>query len=127
MRKRTPEAEKKRLGRPSYRTFHNRIGFHISAEVHQQMKDLAKIRNILLEEIYRDALSQFLELRASKSASYQYIRPPARPMTRHVTIEMEEILWQTIRYAVVDDRCRIGEVFETAARLYLAKQGTKFE
>ena len=119
MRPRKPEAEKKKPGPRPHRTFYNKIGFHISNDIHQKMKELTKIRKIFLEDLYREALSEFLEIRANTPTRYQYIKPPSRPIGRHVTIEMEEALCQAIRHAAVDDRTPIAHVFETAVRHYL--------
>ena len=119
MRPRKTEAEKKKPGLPPRRPFYNRIGFHISDEIHQRMKELTNTRKIFLEDLYREALSKFLEIRANTPTRYQYIKPPSRPIARHVTIEMEEALCQAIRHAAVDDRTPIAHVFETAVRHYL--------
>ena len=122
MRKRKPEAEKKKPGLPPRRPFYNRIGFHISNEIHQQMKNIAKMRKVFLEDLYQEAMSNFLEFRSSNPIGYQYIRPPVQSLARRVTIEMEEPLWQAIQHAAVDDKRRIADLFETAVGLYLTKQ-----
>ena len=80
---------------------------------------------MLLESIYHEALSQWLEIRANESMSFQYIRPPIRRLAKQVTVEMEEQLWQAIQHAAVDDKRRIADLFETAVHLYLSSDRAK--
>ena len=119
------EVQKRRPGRPRRRTFYNRIGFHITSDLHQQMQEIASGRKALLEEVYGEAVSCFLEARASEPTSY--VKPPVRPLAKRLMIEMQEPLCRAIRHAAVDDHCRVSDVFETAVRLYLTKCLHKYD
>ena len=114
------EKQKRSPGRPRRRTFYNRFSFHVSEDIHRQMKIIAKSRNVFLEEIYREAIQSFLDMRASIS-SQQYSRAPMQSSAKSVTIPMEDHLCQTIRHAAIDLRCNLADVIETAVRLYLDK------
>ena len=46
------EKQKRPPGRPRTRAFYNRISFHLSTELHQEMKEIAKKRGVFLEDIY---------------------------------------------------------------------------
>jgi len=113
--------EKKRPGPARRRTFYNKIGFHIYIDLHQKMKEIAKRRNIFLEDVYREAIFNFIDIRASMSESFGYILLSSRFSRTHVTIEMEASLSKTIRHIAVDDDGTIRDIFETAVRLYLEK------
>lgn len=125
MRPRKPEAEKKKPGPKPHRLFYNRIGFHLDNDIHQKMREIAANRKILPEEVYREALALFLDMRSTLDQQLDYYSAPSRTLAKRVTIEMEEALCQAIRHAAVDDRRRLSDLFETAVRLYLAGQPPK--
>ena len=117
MRPRKTEAEKKRLGRPSYRTFYNRIGFQVSEEIHIEINNIAQERKARFEDIYAEAVNYLLSIR--KKDSIIYTPAPMRPFARRVTIHMEPSLEEAVRAACQEDQHRLVDFFQTAAWLYL--------
>lgn len=111
------EKPKRRPGRPTYRTFHDRIGFHISSPMHQEIKKIAAERKVRLEEIYAETINLLLEIRKIKSVLY--ISPPTRPLGMRVTVPMEPDLSAKARDLAKQDHRPIADVFQTAVHLYL--------
>ena len=109
---------KRRPGRPRIRAFYNRFSFHLSHETHQKMKELARERCVFLEDVYSEAISRFLNM-PERGLDYQYSKAPPQGQAKAVTISMEEDLAQSIRHLAIDARVTLGDIAETAARLYL--------
>ena len=109
---------KRRPGRPRIRAFYNRFSFHLSHETHQKMKDLARERGVLLEDVYSEAINRFLNM-PERDVDYPYSKAPPQGQAKAVTISMKEDLAQSIRHVAIDARVTLGDIAETAARLYL--------
>lgn len=112
---------KRRPGRPTYRTFHDRIGFHISPSMHQEIKTIAADRKLRLEEIYAETVNYLMEIQERKSVLY--IAPPFRPIAMRVTVPMDPNLSMKIRDLARQGHRRISDIFQTAVRLYLEHLG----
>ena len=108
---------KRRPGRPTYRTFHDRIGFHISPSMHQEIKRIAAERKLRLEEIYAETINHLLGVR--KRTSVLYISPPTRPLAMRVTVPMDPDLSAKARDLAKQDHRPLAVIFETAVHLYL--------
>ena len=117
MRQRKPEAEKKKLGRPSYRTFYNQIGFQVAKPLHAEMNAIAQERGIRREDIYAEAIQNILEIR--NITSILYTPSPPRRFAARVTIFMNPSLAESARAASLQDQQRLTDFFQTAAWLYL--------
>ena len=110
---------KRKPGRPPFRTFHTTIGFHLTSALHEAMKALATERGVNLEDVYREAALSFLERRGAGEATTYLAAPQARSATR-VAVPMADELCARLREAARSDHQSLGNVFETATRLYLA-------
>ena len=121
MRPRKTEAEKKKLGRPSYRTFYNQIGFQVAKSLHAVMRDIAKERNIRLEDIYAEAVRDFLEMRSD--SQILYTPAPIRRFATRLAIHIEPYLEEAVRAACLQDQQQLGDFFQTAVWLYLKELG----
>ena len=108
---------KRRPGRPTYRTFHDRIGFHISPSMHQEIKTIAAEQHVRLEEIYTETINRLMAIR--KRTSIPYISPPTRPLAMRVTVPMDPNLSATVRNLAKQDHRPIAVIFQTAVHLYL--------
>ena len=111
------EKPKRPPGRQPYRTFHDRIGFHISSSMHQEVKRIAAERQVRLEEVYAETISQLFEIRERKSVLY--ISPPFQALAMRVTVPMDPNLSARVRDLAKQDHRPIADVFQTAVHLYL--------
>ena len=121
MRPRKTEAEKKRLGRPSYRTFHNQMGFQISETLHIEISNIAHERDVRFEDIYAEAVLYLLEERSIYPILYT--PAPTRRRAKRVTIHIEPSLEERVRITSQEDQQRLVDFFQTAAWLYLEQLG----
>lgn len=108
---------KRRPGRPTYRTFHDRIGFQIEPPLHAAINIIAQERGVRFEEIYAEAVRHALTVRKDKSL--YYIASPPRRYAKRVTVPMEPSLGEAARAASEQDQRRLNDFFQTAIRLYL--------
>ena len=108
---------KRRPGRQPYRTFHDRIGFHLSPSMHQEIKTIAAERHVRLEEIYAETVNYLLEVRGRTSVLY--ISPPLQALAMRVTVPMEPNLSAKARDLAKQDHRPLAVIFQTAAHLYL--------
>lgn len=119
MRKRNSEAEKKKFGRPSYRTFYTEVTFRLSPHIHLEMKRIAAIQKRKLEDIYHDAVSLLLSRRDTQPLTYH--AAPVYQSSKRVTVKMEPSLKDRVFAATAADQRSTANFFETAANLYLAE------
>jgi len=117
MRKRKPEAEKKKPGLPPRRPFYNKIGFQVAVSLHAAMKSIAQDRKIRFEDVYTEAVHKFLEIRSNSAVLYT--PSPTRRFAKRVTVQMEPSLAEAVRATSEQDQQRITDFFQTAAWLYL--------
>lgn len=108
---------KRRPGRQPYRTFHDKIGFHISSSMHQEIKKIAAERDVRLEEIYAETIKHLLQIR--ERTSVLYISPPTRQLAMSVTVPMDPDLSAKARNLAKQDHRHIAVIFQTAVHLYL--------
>lgn len=113
--------EKKRPGRPTYRTFHDRIGFQVAAPLHQTMKTVAAERSVRLEEVYTEAIKLLLKQREREQVLFT--AAPSYPLSSRVAVPMDPDLIATIRAVSKAERQRLIDIFQTAVRLYLDNLG----
>ena len=119
MRPRKPEAEKKKLGQPPYRTFHNQMGFQISEALHIEISNIAHERGVRFEDIYAESVLHLLEER--NKHPILYTPAPTRPHAKRVTIHIEPSLEERVRITSQEDQQRLVDFFQTAAWLYLKR------
>ena len=112
---------KRRPGRPTYRTFHDKIGFRVATTLHLAMKLLASEKNVRQEEVYTEAIKYFISMREHKDIVYT--APPLPPLSSRVTVPMEPNLAATARTIMEHDRQPLSDVFQTAVRAYLTHLG----
>lgn len=105
-------------GRPSYRTFHDKIGFRVATTLHSIMKSLASEKHVRQEEVYAEAIKYLIGLREQNDIVYT--APPLPPLSSRVTVPMEPTLAAAARAIVQHDRQPLSDVFQTAVRAYLA-------
>ena len=117
MRPRKTEAEKKKPGPKPHRAFYNQIGFQVARSLHAVMSDITKERNIRLEDVYAEAINNFLEIRRNDKVIY--IPSPMRRFAKRIAIHMEPSLEESIRTASQEDQQRLIDFFQTAVWLYL--------
>ena len=108
---------KRRPGRPTYRTFHDKIGFHIGTTLHQAMKQLSSERSTGLEKVYEEAINHLIRLREQDTVLY--MAAPLQPASSRVMVTMEPGLAETVRSISRQDHHSLSDVFHTAVRLYL--------
>lgn len=109
--------QKRKPGRPPFRTFHTMIGFHLTPKLHEAMKALAVERGVNLEDVYREAAESFLARREAGEVIY-LATPLAHGATR-TTVLMAGELQARVRAVAKGDHQALGNVFETAVRFYL--------
>ncbi|MFZ1428060.1 MAG: hypothetical protein WAS21_14950 [Geminicoccaceae bacterium] len=117
MRKRKPEAERKKPGLPPRRPFYNKIGFQVAPSLHAAMNDIAQERRIRFEDVYTEAVQKLLDIRNSKTIVYT--PSPPRRFAKRVTVFMEPSLAESARIVSQQDQQRLVDFFQTAAWLYL--------
>ncbi len=117
MRKRKPEAEKKKPGPKPHRTFYNQIGFQVAKPLHAVMSDITKEKNLRLEDVYAEAIHNFLEMR--KNGKIIYMPSPIRRFAKRIAIHMEPCLEELVRFTSQEDQQRLVDFFQTAVWLYL--------
>ena len=117
MRKRKPEAQKKKPGPRPSRTFYNRIGFQIATSFHTEISKLAQERNVRFEDIYAESVKYLIDTR--KIDQILYTPSPTRRFAKRVTIQIEPSLDEAVRSISHEDQQRLTDFFQTAAWLYL--------
>ncbi|MFZ1425679.1 MAG: hypothetical protein WAS21_02795 [Geminicoccaceae bacterium] len=120
MRPRKTEAEKKRMGRPPYRTFHTEMTFRLSPHLHEEMKDIAFQQKVYLEDIYGYAVTHLLDLRERQELIYH--AAPNYRSSKRVTVKMEPNLKARVFAATNEDKRSIANFFETAAFIYIREK-----
>jgi hypothetical protein len=82
------------------------------------MKEIAKKRGVFLEDIYKEAIIMLININ-KRGSDCHYSKAPPHLLAKSVTISMERELAQAIRHLAIDARGSLGDIVETAVRLYL--------
>ena len=115
------EKQKRRPGRPRFRTFYDRIGFQVTLPLHTAISIIAQERQVRFEDIYTEAVRHALIIRQNQPL--HYIPSPPRRYAKRVTVNMDPSLAETARAASELDQQRLNDFFQTAVHLYLEYLG----